>query len=258
MKIKVGCCGFAVKGGSKAYYEEFQLVELQTTFYKLPRIATAEKWRREAPEDFEFTLKSWQAVTHPTSSPTWRRAGIRIMPDMANKYGLLRPSKENFEAWSRTKTTMTALKSRICVIQCPPAFEAGEEHIRNMREFFNSIDRKGVQIAWEPRHKTWHNNLALTKKMCDDLDLIHTVDIFKRQPVSKNSIAYIRLHGLPGEINYAYKYTNKDLKLLAEKVLALQEQEKEEAYVLFNNLSMANDSKKLIKILSYMKNQAER
>jgi len=59
MRIKAGCCGFAVKGGAKAYYNLFKVIELQSTFYKLPKIQTARKWKEEAPQDFEFVVKAW-------------------------------------------------------------------------------------------------------------------------------------------------------------------------------------------------------
>jgi len=58
------------------YFSEFSIVELQSTFYKLPMVKTAEKWRSQAPEGFEFTLKAWQGVTHPSESPTWKRSGL--------------------------------------------------------------------------------------------------------------------------------------------------------------------------------------
>jgi len=68
MIIKVGCCGWAVKGGRKAYFKKFKLIELQDTFYNLPRVELAMKWRNMAPEDFEYTLKAWQLITHPHTS----------------------------------------------------------------------------------------------------------------------------------------------------------------------------------------------
>lgn len=60
--IKIGCCGFAM--GQQEYFRQFQVVEIQNTFYRLPRLATAEKWRRAAPPSFEFTMKAWQLITH--------------------------------------------------------------------------------------------------------------------------------------------------------------------------------------------------
>jgi hypothetical protein len=38
-KVKLGCCGFP--GGRKGYFSQFHLVEVQQTFYKMPRLETA-------------------------------------------------------------------------------------------------------------------------------------------------------------------------------------------------------------------------
>lgn len=46
MQAKVGCCGFAMVRAE--YYRRFPVVEIQQTFYDLPRIQRAERWRREA------------------------------------------------------------------------------------------------------------------------------------------------------------------------------------------------------------------
>ena len=69
-RVKVGCCGFP--RGMKDYFSHFRLVEVQQTLYKMPKLETALRWRQQAPSDFEFTLKAWQLITHPATSPTYR------------------------------------------------------------------------------------------------------------------------------------------------------------------------------------------
>ena len=70
--IRVGCCGFP--RARSEYYKAFQLVEVQQTFYHPPALKTVEKWRSDAPGDFEFTLKAWQLITHEFKSPNYRRS----------------------------------------------------------------------------------------------------------------------------------------------------------------------------------------
>jgi len=41
--VKVGRCGFA--GSQTGYFQSFELVEVQQTFYEPPRKTTAERWR---------------------------------------------------------------------------------------------------------------------------------------------------------------------------------------------------------------------
>lgn len=69
--VKIGCCGF--RSSRESYYPLLPAVEVQHTFYQPPQLATLAKWRKEAPADFEFTIKAWQLITHQSSSPTYRR-----------------------------------------------------------------------------------------------------------------------------------------------------------------------------------------
>lgn len=241
--IKVGCCGFP--GGMGKYLKEFDLAEIQSTFYKLPKEDTAAKWREEAPQKFEFTLKAWQAITHPLTSPTWKKAGIKVRPADIAKYGHLRPTNEVFAAWKETKKIADILKAKIIVIQCPPSFSCTKENIENARGFFSSIEREGIRIAWEPRGD-WLKKTEEVARVCNEFDLIHAVDIFWDKSLSKHPISYIRLHGLEKRYNYRYVYTNQDLKKLFEKVRELEKEGKEEIYVLFNNLAMADNAKQFI------------
>lgn len=246
MKIHVGCCGWSC--AKKRYFKEFQLIELQSSFYRLPKLETAVKWREESPRNFRFSMKAFQAITHPPGSPTWRRSGLKPEELKLKRYGWLRPTRDNLEAWERTKQIADALDTRVCVIQCPPNFKCTEENIANMRKFLAKINRGNLALAWEPRGD-WKDNPKEIEKLCEELDLIHVVDLMRREPVSEHAIAYIRLHGLnPREYDYNYKYSNAELSQLASKVQALAKKHRE-TYILFNNFSMYEDAKRLQKIL---------
>jgi len=250
MEIKVGCCGFSI--GRKSYFKTFKLVEIQETFYDIPRLEKVYKWRNEAPKDFEFTIKAWQAITHPYNSPTWRRMKTKIAENEKEYYGLLKPSKQNIEAWNKTLEICKALESRICLIQTPPQFDCRKENIQNMYDFLSKILKNDLFIAWEPRGD-WKkdSNKELIKKICNDLKLIHVVDILKHDPIITCEIVYTRLHGLDQkEYNYKYKYTDKDLEKLLIKVKELKKFGVNMVYVLFNNVWMKDDAKRFIELLN--------
>ena len=71
MPMKLGMCGFTI--GAAAYMKQFPVVEVQQTFYDPPALPTVEKWRAQAPPEFEFTMKAWQVITHLGTSSTYRR-----------------------------------------------------------------------------------------------------------------------------------------------------------------------------------------
>ncbi|WP_337287724.1 DUF72 domain-containing protein [Candidatus Methylomirabilis sp.] len=227
-QAKVGTCGFAM--GRQEYYKTFPVIEIQQTFYKLPRVSTGARWRAGAPTGFEFTMKAWQLITHEPSSPTYRRLTKPIPPASKDHYGAFRPTEEVIEAWVRTQAFATALGVSIIVFQCPPSFTPTPEHIANLRTFFTRIDRTGWQAAWEPRG-IWTADLI--QGLCRELDLIHVVDPLK-EPSLHGAIRYYRLHGLTG---YRYVHTDQDLERL--KAVCAQDLP---TYCLFNNLLMAEDA----------------
>jgi len=239
--LRIGCCGFP--GGMNRYFKEFEVAEVQTTFYDLPRIETARGWRRKAPKGFEFTVKAWQGITHPPTMPTWRRTGIKIPMDEQERYGFFRPTEEVFRAWNRTREICEALEAMVCLVQCPARFGASEVHLADMRRFFSEIDRTGIAIAWEPRGPAWGDELV--ESLCRELDLILCVDPFAKPIPSFQRMVYLRLHGKPpGERLYDYRYSDDDLKRLKGWVQSLGPETK--VYCFFNNMTMREDAKRFI------------
>ncbi len=182
-----------------------------------------------------------------SKSPTWRRSGLKPEELRQRQYGWLRPTRDNFEAWKQTKEIADALDARVCVIQCPPNFKCTKENAENMRKFFSEIDRGKLVLAWEPRGD-WKAHPDKIAKLCEEIELVHVVDLMRRKPTSKHPIAYIRLHGLnPREYDYNYGYSLAELKQLASKVRALAKQHRE-VYILFNNFEMYKNAAQLIRL----------
>ncbi len=230
MRLHVGCCGF-VRARSE-YYRHFDVVEVQQTFYRPPRPATVQAWRDEAPPGFTFTLKAWQVVTHPASSPTYRKAR-QTLDGPPDHYGFFRPTAEVHAAWERTREIAEVLQAPIVVFQCPAAFTPTDEHITDLVAFVRQVDRGRLAFGWEPRGP-WPDDVV--RDLCRDLNLLHVVDPFLRLPVT-DKIAYFRLHGRTG---YRYRYTDGDLRQLLAWCSVY-----EEVYCLFNNVTMWEDALRL-------------
>jgi uncharacterized protein YecE (DUF72 family) len=234
-EIKVGCCGFVTS--QQKYFRLFRLIEIQSTFYQLPELKTAEKWCESSPAGFEFTMKAWQLITHKPSSPTYGRLREKISPQKFERYGCFRPTEEVLEAWQRTALFARTLAATLVLFQCPASFAPTEKNVANMRDFFGQIPREGLQFAWEPRGK-WPKELI--HRLCEELELIHCVDPFKDKPLFGN-FQYFRLHGITG---YRYHYTDEDLEQLKKWVA------KRPTYLLFNNNWMKEDALRFTELTS--------
>ncbi|MFQ5999783.1 MAG: DUF72 domain-containing protein [Candidatus Bathyarchaeia archaeon] len=214
--IKVGCCGYSVS--MKRYQKNFDLVELNTTFYRYPKMSTVFGWREKAPENFEFTVKAHQDISH--------KFKFRIAPSI--------------KAFEQMKEICKALKARVLLIQTPGSFRP--DRLGYAYEFLGKIDREGLVVVWETRGPSWDEPEAREElaKALRELDVPHVTDPFRAVPTYTSGIAYFRLHGL-GDRMYYYQYTDVELKRLHELVKPLEAGGKE-VYVLFNNLSMFNDA----------------
>ncbi len=232
MRIRIGCCGFPVS--LPKYAQHLSLVEVQKTFYKLPRWDTLKRWRDQVPSDFVFTLKVPQLITHPPSSPTYRRARLQIPPEFHHRYGFFRPTDEVFQAYEQTLRAAEILQSPVLVFQTPARFSETPEHVDNLYAFFRRIPRGPYTLAWEPRG-TWSQETL--KRIFHDLQLVHIVDPFKDTTLTPEFV-YYRLHGR-GE-GYRYSYSDEELQELRRKI----PEAAREAYILFNNTDMWNNARR--------------
>jgi len=213
--IKVGCCGYPTS--MKKYYESFRLVELNNTFYQYPRMSTVVGWREKAPEDFEFTVKAHQDISHKFKFET----------------------ELSFKAFGQMKEICQVLKTCILLIQTPASFRP--DKLGEVEKFFQKIHCGDLVVVWETRGPSW-DEPSIREKLAvalRKLDVPHVTDPFKIMPVYVSDIAYFRLHGLSKELYY-YQYTDEELKRLHEIVRSFEANGKE-VYTLFNNLAMFDD-----------------
>ena len=225
---KVGTCGFGL--AQVDYARLFSCVEVQHTFYQPPQLATLERWRRQMPADFEFTLKAWQLITHDAKSPTYRRLRRKISDVEKQEAGYFRSTAIVKEAWETTLASAKVLRAKTILFQCPASFKQTAENIASLERFFRSIDRAGLSLCWEPRG-VWDSTVV--RSICERLQLGHVVDPFVGKTVTPN-MTYFRLHGRNG---WRYQYEISELRELAE-IVANQKA----CYVFFNNSKMSEDA----------------
>lgn len=234
-QVRVGTCGFAE--AQTRLFQEFDIVEVQQTFYQPPQINTVTRWRANAPQGFVFTLKAWQLLTHEPTSPTYRRLTENLGHARLARAGSFKWNDVTRMAWARTQEIAEALAAEAVVFQTPRSFQPSPENLRRLYRFFEQIDRKRRRMAFEPRGEAWDD--ALLRKLMADLDPIHVVDPFLRKPVGRG-LRYFRLHGRPA-YRYRYRYTDADLLQLESALNKAWPN-----WVLFNNDAMADDARRFI------------
>jgi len=223
--IKVGCCGFPTS--MKRYFENYSLVELNSTFYEYPRLETVEGWREKAPENFEFTVKAHQDISH--------KAKMRV-------------DENSLKAFETMKQICKTLKAKILLFQTPGSFRP--DKLGEAEKFFANINREDLTLVWETRGPEWEKPEVVEKlsQVLSRLNVVHVTDPFRVLPVYTGQIAYFRLHGLGKELYY-YQYTDEELRRLGE-IAKNFEAEGKTVYVLFNNLSMFEDGLRFMQYLS--------
>ena len=243
--IHVGTCGFSES--MKKYFEDFDTVEIQQTFYKILDVKLLQKWRKMAKEEFVFNFKAFQGITHPHTSKTWKRSNIDVSK-LKEKVGYLKPTKEVFEFWKKMVEYANTLEAKVIVIQLPESFKSNEENWGNAEKFFENIERKNFGIGVELRG--WSEKDI--KKFCKKFDVIDVCDLSLRLPTILKQVSYFRLHGSykNGKINYYHQYTDEEMKEMIEKIKKLKSKE---VFVYFNNVFMLKDSKRFINLLYELK-----
>ncbi|MGC8969390.1 MAG: DUF72 domain-containing protein [Conexivisphaera sp.] len=236
----VGCCGRAGLG-LREYARRFEAMEVQETFYRIVGESALRRWRGIVGEGFHFTMKAFQGVSHPRTSPTWRRAG-RLPGGRPENYGLLRDTEEVEASWTATERMADALGAEYVVVQMPASFGPSDENLRRVAEFFGR--RRGERpVGLEVRGEGWLGRGEELASAMREAGVTHVTDPLSWPPVHVEGPAYFRLHGrLP---RYDYQYSTGEILRLAEIARRYRE-----AYVFFNNMAMAEDAARLSEALA--------
>ena len=247
--VKIGTCGFP--RSRKVVYEGVDAVEIQESFYNLLTNRKIESILRSKPPGFSITMKAWQATTHPSSSPTWRRMKSKPKGDLKN-YGWMRCTKENLDALRKTVEQAKKLKAEVIVFQTPSSMPLTKEHVGEVLKFLSQaleLAGEDLKVAWEPRGEWVNRNDVLSEAEEEGVIIIY--DALRRNCIRvSQGIGYTRLHGLGSrEVNYKYKYTDEDLIKLKELINKTAQEGASRIYVMFNNVYMLDDAIRLRRML---------
>lgn len=224
-KIYIGTSGWSYKDWVGKYYPEglkaaewlpfyandFDTVEINASFYRLPQKQTVINWIHKVPAHFKFCPKASRYLTHI------KRLKEPEEP-MERFFGIFEPMKE---------------KMGPVLLQLPPNLKFDYDIAEH---FFKLLHKKykAYDFALEVRHETWMDNNALGLLAKHDIAFVISqsgVGFPYSEIVTAKNI-YVRFHG-PGKL-YASSYTDKMLKAFAKKFKAWLK-EGHDIWVFFNN-----------------------
>lgn len=117
----------------ETYAKVFDTIEVDSTFYAIPASSAVENWFKKTPENFTFSLKMPQEITH--------------------EYGLREPSFPIMEEFCE-RVLLLKEKLGAVLIQLPPNFEASKENAQALREFLAELPKE-IRFAVEFRNREW-------------------------------------------------------------------------------------------------------
>ena len=173
------------------YAEHFDIVEVNSTFYRMPDAGMAERWVQRTPRDFQFAIKLFQKFTHPD---------MYLASAGAKDWTLSLGDVDAFRAG--IAPIVDAGKFAALLVQFPTSFHSDvttREYLSWVLEMF-----AGYPIAVELRHESWFAAGAETAKrladgqanlvIADSPELV--ADLAGDVPKSAtSSFVYLRLHG---------------------------------------------------------------
>ncbi len=219
--IRVGCSGWiykhwrglfypdglAVKRWFAFYAAEFDTVEINNSFYRLPPPETFETWRRQAPEGFCYAVKANRCLTQ------------------------MKKLKDCEEPLQRQMHSFDALRPALGPIlyQLPPRFKV---NLERLEAFLELLPDDTVNV-FEFRDFSWHCDEVFARLEAHGASFCaHDMPGSASPRVAIGPVAYLRFHG--GEGKYCGRYPDEALLECADWIAA-EARERRPVWAYFNN-----------------------
>ncbi|UCC99994.1 MAG: DUF72 domain-containing protein [Phycisphaerales bacterium] len=189
------------------YAQHFDTVEINNTFYHLPKEQTVQRWRELAPEGFLYAVKANRYITH-----------IKKLTDAAE------PLERFFERINLLENALGPV-----LYQLPPSLH---KDLVRLEAFIKQLPKKPPTV-FEFRHESWYEDD--TFELLDRSGVcfcIHDMPGKESPRIVTGHIIYVRFHGTTGR--YAGNYPESQLHDWADW-LKDQTKKVRAVYAYFNN-----------------------
>jgi uncharacterized protein YecE (DUF72 family) len=189
------------------YFQHFDTVEINNSFYRLPGAETFRCWRESTPRGFCFAVKASRFITH------------------------MKKLKEPQNALEKFLPRAEELKEKLgpILFQLPPRWTINPQRLE---EFLQALPRKH-QYAFEFRERSWHKDETYDiLRRHNAAFCLYELNGFQSPEPLTADFTYIRLHGPGGP--YQGSYRAETLAEWAEKIQGWGERLRD-IYVYFDN-----------------------
>jgi uncharacterized protein YecE (DUF72 family) len=199
MRIRVGCSGWQYRHWRGNFYpadlpqrewlefyaRQFDTVEVNNSFYRLPPEGLLEHWRHRVPARFLFAVKASRYLTH-----------MKKLKDPAD------PLERIF-----SRAHELGPKLGPVLYQLPPQLR---KNVERLAEFLKALrGERAAKHAIEFRHPSWYDDQVFATLERHKVALcLHDMpgSATPREPVGP--FVYVRFHGASGKYNGAYPETD--------------------------------------------------
>jgi uncharacterized protein YecE (DUF72 family) len=189
------------------YVQQFDTVEVNNSFYRLPTQTALQNWRDLAPGKFCFAVKGSRFLTHMKK---------------------LKDPEAGLESFFDRVETLERKLGPI-LFQLPPGWQCNSERLAS---FLRALPRKH-RFAFEFRNQTWHlEKIYQLLRHHNAAFCVYELAGFQSPVQITADFAYVRLHG-PGRA-YQGNYTKQQLGEWAERIRDWQ-RELKNIYFYFDN-----------------------
>lgn len=211
------------KGKMLDYYVNyFDVVEINSSYYRIPHPKVFENIEKKTPPNFEFIVKGHQNLTHV------REGVAKTVDEFKRSIGPL----------------VDAGKLRGILLQFPYSFRWGPKNLSHLRRLARVLDDYPLYVEF--RHRGWirDESLALLRKagvsVCS-VDEPQIDALLRPELHSTSSSLYVRLHGrnakqwwTGGALRYDYLYSEDQLRDWLTRIRECRTAA-QSIYIFFNN-----------------------
>lgn len=244
------------------YASQFDVVEVDSSYYALPSVDNSLRWAERTPDDFVFDIKAFRAFTlHKTPVKSLPESVREDVEELADEKGEVRwealPDDPKEQLWSMFEDALKPLKDAgklgYILLQLPPWVMKKPGNIRHLAECADRLE--GYTVAVEFRHRSWMDEgnrrevIAFLREHNVPYVIVDEPQGFPNSvpavwEATSSEMAVVRFHGrnrdtwnkrkITAAERFNYLYTTDELKEFVDPVRALVDQTKE-VHAIFNN-----------------------